>query len=290
MSRSGHTEGQAPVVSIIVVTYNALEYTRQCLEGVLTRTRRVPFELIVVDNASEAETRDYLTSVDGIRLFLNDENKLWCAGVNQGMREVDPRSEYILLLNSDIVVQRDDWLEVLIDLMESDPKVGLVGPQHHRVQFGPIYGWVDGHCLLIRKQLIQELGYFDEERWPWGGAPMEFTIKAFSKGWIYKVVHPEDNLIYHFENKSWTPEIKKKLDAIPKAKQYYREVMEQYGVREETPLLQRKGVVPKTVRRSFERYRFYWAPPHPAPASTTEDRRPKRPLPRCRGVQFGGAQ
>ena len=39
----------APLVSIVVVTYNAPEYTRLCLEGVLTRTR-TPFELIVVDN------------------------------------------------------------------------------------------------------------------------------------------------------------------------------------------------------------------------------------------------
>src|SRR5438105_24999 len=130
-----------PLVSIIVVTYNALEFVRLSLEGIQARTR-LPYELIVVDNASGPETREYLREAKGIRLIQNEENRLWAAGCNQGMRAADPRSSYLLLMNSDIEVLRDDWLEVLLHVMESDPKVAMAGTQHNKVEFGPIYGYI----------------------------------------------------------------------------------------------------------------------------------------------------
>ena len=73
-----------PLVSIVVVSYNATPYLRRCLESLRARTRP-PHEILVVDNASRQETRDYLRSVDFIRPVFNDENRLWCAGCSQGI-------------------------------------------------------------------------------------------------------------------------------------------------------------------------------------------------------------
>src|SRR3712207_5653985 len=75
-----------PLVSIVIVSYNAPEYLRRCLESIRRRTA-TPHELIVIDNASREETRAYLRSLDFIRLTLNPDNRLWCAGCNQGIRQ-----------------------------------------------------------------------------------------------------------------------------------------------------------------------------------------------------------
>ncbi len=253
--------GTAPLVSIVVVTYNAPEYTRLCLEGVLTRTR-TPFELIVVDNASEPPTREYVASVAAegrIRLIQNEENRLWAAGCNQGLRITDPRSKYLLLLNSDIEVQRDDWLDVMLTLMESDPSVAIVGPQHHKLPYGPIFGFIDGHCLLFRRTLLDELGYLDEVRWPWFGAPAEMTVAAYAKGHRYKVVHPDDEILIHHGGKSHTTtDSKAELEAIQRPRRIFRELMQEYGIAEEVPPEETNPLL-KPLRKTLEKRRFYYA-------------------------------
>jgi GT2 family glycosyltransferase len=242
-----------------VVTYNAPDYVRRCIESVQSKTR-TPYEMIVIDNASEAETRDYLRTVHGIRLFLNDENRLWCAGCNQGMRAADPRSPYLLLLNSDIEVLRPDWLDVMVALMESDPRVGIVGPHRVRQRYGPTYGHIDGDCFMIRRSLIEAIGYFDEERWPWGGANVEFTIAAYAKGWIYKQVHADDRIVVHHGRKSRTPELQRRLKKLPKANPQYRSILLRHGLTPRFSPLERWGLL-RPIFRTLDRQRFYYADP-----------------------------
>ena len=69
---------ERPLVSIIIVTFNAREYVQKCLASVREMTRTTPHELIVIDNASREETREYLRGESGFKLVLNDENLLWC--------------------------------------------------------------------------------------------------------------------------------------------------------------------------------------------------------------------
>lgn len=256
----GPVAGDPPLVSIVVVTFNALEYVRKCVESVLARTH-VPFEFIVVDNASEAETREYLKSVQGIRLVLNERNKLWCAGCNDGIRISDPRSKYVLLLNSDVEAMRDDWIEVLVTVIESDPRVAIAGPQHIKVKCGPLFGYIDGHCLLFRRTLLEaQGGQLDEERWPWAGAPAELAVAAYSKGWIYKVVHSDDAVVFHHESKSRTPEMHDKLKVLPRPKPVFTEIMARYGIKPTTAFTERSRLF-KPFRKIAEQRRFYYSPP-----------------------------
>jgi GT2 family glycosyltransferase len=250
---------EAPLVSIVVVTFNAPGFVRKCIEDIRSRTH-VPYELIVVDNASEAETRDYLRSVPGIRLIENRENRLWCAACNQGMRAADARAKYLLLLNSDVEILRDDWLELLVAVMESGPRVGLVGPKRNAVPVGPLWGYLDGFCLLIRRSLAEEIGYFDEERWPWSGAPAEFAVAAWSRGWIYKVVHPRDACVFHHEDGSQTPEFKASLKKYPRIRREFAGIMARYGLRPELPWGERWRFL-KPLDRWLEKRRFYVARP-----------------------------
>jgi GT2 family glycosyltransferase len=190
-----------PLVSIVIVSYNAPEYLRRCLESVQARTR-IPHEVQVIDNASQEETRTYLRSLDTVRVTLNEENRLWCAGCNQGIRAAHPAARYVLLLNPDVEVLRDDWLERMVEIVESAPRVGMAGTKLQYRPVGPLYGFLDGQCLLISRTLLGEVGGLDEERFPWSGAPQLLAAQAFRRGWGFRLVHPSERLLVHHGHKS----------------------------------------------------------------------------------------
>jgi GT2 family glycosyltransferase len=189
------------LVSIVIVTYNAREYVQRCLASIRALTA-TPHEVIVIDNASREETRSYLRNQSGLKLVLNLENLLWCRGCNQGMEAAEAAARYILLLNPDVQVLRPDWLEIMIAVMQSDTQTGMVGPHHRYSGVGPVWGSLDGHCILFRRRMLQELGPMDCERFPMSGAPSHYAIRAYKAGWIYKALHPKDKILIHHGDKS----------------------------------------------------------------------------------------
>ena len=89
--------------SIIVLTYNQLEYTKQCLASLQKYTEKDSYELIVIDNASTDGTREWLQQQKNLKLLLNDENIGFPKGCNQGIALANSQND-ILLLNNDTVV------------------------------------------------------------------------------------------------------------------------------------------------------------------------------------------
>jgi len=191
-----------PAVSIAIVTYNATAYVKKCLESIRALTR-VPHEILVVDNASAEDTRAYLRSVDGIDLTLNDENRLWCPALNQALARASASSRYFMLLNPDVEVVHGGWLERLIGILESHPKVAITGTQHNYRPLGPTFGAVDGHCFLFRRELYEDPGIGPlDERYPWNGSPYVLTAKAWARGYRYRVHPPSPKLIVHYGARS----------------------------------------------------------------------------------------
>jgi GT2 family glycosyltransferase len=232
---------ERPLVSIIIVTFNARDYVQRCLDSI-RRLTKTPYELIVVDNASREETRNYLRSERGFKLILNEENRLWSRGSNQGIEASDPRSPYLLLLNPDVEIIRPDWLEIMIRVMESDPRVGMVGTHHRYSGVGPVWGSLDGHCLMFRRKMIGQLGLMDAERFPMGGGPSHYAIRAFKAGWIYKALHPKDKILVHHGKKS----------REDRQGQPYRKIARPDFV----ALLEEEGIAPEypsALRRSLDR-------------------------------------
>jgi GT2 family glycosyltransferase len=118
-----------PLVSIVIVTFHNLELNRLCLASVLNDTSYSRIEVIVVDNASEDGTPEYLKELElsdsRVRVILNDENRGFAAANNQGMAVA--RGQYLCLLNNDTVVS-GDWLTNLVAHCKRQSKLGMVGP------------------------------------------------------------------------------------------------------------------------------------------------------------------
>ena len=189
-------------VSIIVVTYNALNYVTTCFESLLANTNP-KHEIIIVDNNSDQPTRDYIISLKkhpNIKVILNDENRLWSPANNQGLKNCTEDSSYCLLLNSDVKILDPEWLTELQKPMKKYSRVGITGTQYNFNHIKPTYGGIDGCCFMFRKELLEQIGLLDEN-YPLNGAGYVYTVNAWSRGWYYYFVDNE-KLLIHFGKRS----------------------------------------------------------------------------------------
>ena len=97
-----------PGTSIIILSYNNLNYTKQCIESIRKYTSNENYEIIVIDNNSNEETTNWLKLQYDIKLQLNTTNNGFPGGCNDGIKFANPMND-ILLLNNDIVVTKN-WL------------------------------------------------------------------------------------------------------------------------------------------------------------------------------------
>jgi GT2 family glycosyltransferase len=117
-------------LSVIIVSFNTKELLRQCLDSIFKHTRGIDFEVIVVDNASEDGSREYLktqnlklkTTTQKLKPILNNLNLGFAKANNQGIKL--SRGKYILLLNSDTEL-KENSLKKMVDWMEENQSVGI---------------------------------------------------------------------------------------------------------------------------------------------------------------------
>lgn len=112
-------------VSIIIVNYNTLKLTLDCLASVYGSLTSFQYEIIVVDNAShDGSVEAIRNEYPDVRLIANRVNTGFAVANNQAMEIAKGR--YTLLLNSDTVVQKDT-LEIMIGFMDRHPEMGASG-------------------------------------------------------------------------------------------------------------------------------------------------------------------
>jgi GT2 family glycosyltransferase/glycosyltransferase involved in cell wall biosynthesis len=241
-------EAHCKSADVIVCVHNALDDTKRCLESVLRHTS-LPYSLIVVDDGSGDETRDFLAGFAASHQtarIRNEKAKGYTFAANQGLRE--SRGDYVVLLNSDTVVT-PDWLDRMIACGESDLRIGLIGPLSNAATWQSIpeiivngefaqnelpEGWtvsdmgrvvasysarlypripfLNGFCLMIKRKVIDQIGYFDEQVFGRGyGEENDYGLRARNAGWQLAVA--EDAYVYHAQSRSYSHERRKELCA-----------------------------------------------------------------------------
>jgi GT2 family glycosyltransferase len=112
-----------PVVSILVISYNTRALTLDCLASVIGETT-VPYELVVLDNASPDGSAAAIAALPGVRLIASQVNHGFAGGNNLAAREA--RGRYLLLLNPDTLVL-DHAIDRLVAFAERTPQAGIWG-------------------------------------------------------------------------------------------------------------------------------------------------------------------
>ncbi|HEY3840385.1 MAG TPA: glycosyltransferase [Bryobacteraceae bacterium] len=194
-----------PAASIIIPVYNALEFARKCLESVFRAATRIPFEVIVVDNGSSATVAAWLSEQKKRHpelTALRFDRPLGFAGaVNEGGRHA--RGGYVVVLNSDCAVT-DGWLDGLVAVLESEPRIGIVSPVTNYC--GPGVQLVAGppatpgnlspiqetrrlffFCVMIRRSLWDSLSGLDEAYQVGTYEDDDFCLRARLAGWSMAV-------------------------------------------------------------------------------------------------------
>src|SRR5947209_8051071 len=121
-------------LSIIIVTWNSLDYLKKCLQSIVHSQPRVSYELIIVDNTSVDGTQEWLRSDQArklvgsvpLKLILNRENFGFSKANNLGTCKSD--AEFVFFLNPDSEVL-DGAIDVLVSTLRADPTVGAAGPK-----------------------------------------------------------------------------------------------------------------------------------------------------------------
>ncbi|NOK61272.1 MAG: hypothetical protein GFH27_549305n41 [Chloroflexi bacterium AL-W] len=154
-------------VSLIIVTYNSAPLL-PAFFATLTTTVYAPYEIIVVDNASDDNTCYYLAAEHShVRLLANQHNVGFGSACNQGAKAA--RGDVLVFLNPDIRVT-PDWLSLLVEHITEDPDTTILcpttlypdgTPQRTSTAVREVAA-VPGCAMMMRTSAWQKLGGFDE--------------------------------------------------------------------------------------------------------------------------------
>lgn len=244
----------SPLVSIIIPNKDESETLAQCLESI-ERSSYQNYEIIIVENNSEKEeTFAYYEKIqsDRIRIVFWPDEFNYSAINNFGASEA--KGDYLLLLNNDVQVITEDWLEGLLSNCQRED-VGIVGAklfypddtiQHagivigiggvagavftglpgvysgylHKASIQQNLSAVTAACMMVKRSVYEELGGL-EEKLKVAFNDVDFCLRARDKG--YLVVYNPEVKLYHYESKSrGTEDSKEKIRRFQNEIEYMR--------------------------------------------------------------------
>src|SRR5437867_3186693 len=216
-------------VTIVILTWNGLSYTKRCLETLHGHTDFQCYEVIVVDNGSTDGSVEYLKSISWIRLIQNSSNKGFAKANNQAIELCDNSSDLVLLNNDTEILQRD-WLAKLQETAYRSPAIGIVGARLKRPdgmllhagtympietfwgqQIGSLEKDINQYnldaevegvvfaCVYIKRSVLKEVGPLDEDYFSYF-EDTDYCLRAKRHG--FKVICCGSVTVLHHENTS----------------------------------------------------------------------------------------
>lgn len=237
---------QQSLTSIIILTYNKLDYNKLCIESIREYTEPGSYEIIVIDNHSTDGTVEWLKGQEDISLILNSENIGFPAGCNQGIKAANGDS--ILLLNNDTIVT-PNWLANLKKCLFSSSDIGAVGAVTNScsnfqsvvceyssikemIRFAQQFNnsnpelWENrtrlvGFCMLMKTEVVAQIGLLDERFSPGNFEDDDYSLRIRNAG--YRLILCWDTFIHHFGSVSFGEQAIQFNNLLEKNKQIFFE-------------------------------------------------------------------
>jgi hypothetical protein len=151
-----------PSVAIVLVNWNNRQDTLDCLES-LAGMDYPNRGIILVDNGSTDGSIDLFRAREDVDFIENGENLGIARANNVGLARARERGfECVMLLNNDTEVA-PDMLSRLVEVLESDPRVGIVGPKMY-YHSDPDVIWFAGGLVLPWRGDAAHVGYGEKDR------------------------------------------------------------------------------------------------------------------------------
>ncbi|MCQ8239438.1 glycosyltransferase [Rhizosaccharibacter radicis] len=213
-----------PVVSVIVPSFGQVPVTLRCLRALAASDTRVPFEVIVAEDASGDPEVERLRDVPGLRLVRNERNLGFLHNCNEAA--LLARGRFLLFLNNDTEPMPGS-IDALHSLLAGRPDAGLVGaklvfPDGRLQEAGGIIwrdgtGWnfgrdddpdrsqysyvrevdyLSGAAIMLSRELFERLGGFDPAFAPayYEDADLAFRVRALG---LKVLLQPAARVIHH---------------------------------------------------------------------------------------------
>jgi len=233
-------------ITIVIVNWNTKTLLRNCLKSVYQTVKEIPFEIIVVDNAShDGSVAMIAQEFPDVSVIENKENRGFGAANNQAFAVMKGR--YALLLNTDAVLTKNAVHELFV-FMENHEEAAMTGGQllnhdgsrqNSIANFPTIFTLlmnasileylfpnkypskryehkdpievesVIGACMLVRKEAMDEVGIFDE-RYFFFFEETDWAYQMSAAGW--KIFHVPSAIIYHLQGKSIGRNVRSRIE------------------------------------------------------------------------------
>jgi hypothetical protein len=216
-----------PKVGIIILNWNSYEVTKDCLLS-LRKLDYSNHEVVLVDNGSiDSSAEKLIETFPEIRLIKNGTNLGFTGGNNVGICDVLNRgADYLLLLNNDTVVA-PNFLSELVQVAESDVKIGILNPKIYFFEpadrlwcaggvhktwwsFPEMLGvhqrdngkynqtrevsFITGCAFLIKVEVVKRIGLLDEMFFH-GFEDVDWSVRSLQAG--FKAVYVPAAVIWH---------------------------------------------------------------------------------------------
>ena len=239
-----------PLVSLLIPTRNKLDILKPCVESILEKTTYKNFEIIILDNQSTdldilAWFREIQTNHQ-VKVLLYNHPFNYSAINNFGVRYA--KGSIIGLINNDVEVISENWLSEMVT-HSCRQEIGCVGAKlyysngqiHHagvilglghvaghahrfaerdadgyfgRLKLVQNYSAVTGACLLVRREIYEQVGGLNEQDLPVAYNDVDFCLRVQAAG--YRNLWTPHAELYHHESVSRgeddTPEKKARFD------------------------------------------------------------------------------
>lgn len=238
-------------LSIIIVSYNTKNVIVDCLESILT-TNNITKKIFVIDNASTDGSSDFIKdNFPSVHLVANTENVGFAAANNQVLPQC--KEKYVFFLNPDTEVMSDTFSKA-ISFMDANPSVGLAGTKiinpDGTLQWSVSYKYpgqrytanelsglpgkiacVLGAGMIVRSELIKEIGGFDEDFFLYG-EDQDLCLRIRKLG--YEIGYIDSATVVHLGGQSEKDSLSSEV--------WKKKIHAEY-------ILYRKHYLPKTIKR-----------------------------------------
>lgn len=238
-----------PRIDIIICVHNALDEALACLKSVdenLEEGQR----LIIVDDCSDDCTQRALASYaagrDDVLLIRHEQQQYYTKAANSGIRASS--APYLIFLNSDTIVC-ENWARKLVVCANSKSTIGIVGPLSNAASWQsipeiagegdqtaintlpeglsprdldkrceewsdaerfPLVPLIHGFCLCVKREVVAEIGCFDEIDFPRGfGEEDDYCFRAVDAGFDLAIA--THTYVYHAKSKSYTTPVRTEI-------------------------------------------------------------------------------
>ena len=222
---------EKPLISILIVNFNGLEFLKTCFDS-LRNCSYPNLEIIFIDNCSTDNSIEFVKQeYPEVKIIQNEENYMFARGNNEGIKVAN--GKYICLLNNDVEVD-PGFIEPVIETFEDHHEIGACQPKLLEIQnrqhleytgacggyidwFGytflrgrimnetepdtgqydealPLF-WASGACLFLSKEALEDCGMLDED-FQLHMEEIDLCWRLRLTGWqIYSI--PESRIWHH---------------------------------------------------------------------------------------------